>query len=54
MTIQEAMQECGPPAGAADDAWLYPARLGALPSMGTALLNLGPRSLTACVFVFNG
>ena len=52
MTIQEAMQQCGPPAGAANNAWLYPARLGA--PNGTALLNLGPETLTACVFAFNG
>jgi hypothetical protein len=52
MTIQEAMQACGPPAGAANNAWLYPARLGA--PNGTALLSLGPETLTACVFAFNG
>ena len=53
MTMQEAMQECGPPAGAANNAWLYPTSLSHS-SNGTAVFNLITESPVACVLVFNG
>ncbi len=53
MTMQEAMPECGPPAGAANNAWLYPTSLSHS-SNGAAMFNLLAESPTACVLVFNG
>jgi hypothetical protein len=52
MTMQEALQACGPAAGAANNAWLYPGTLNAV--NGTAVFNLGTEFPTACVLVFNG
>jgi hypothetical protein len=52
MTMQQAMQQCGPPAGAANNAWLFPA--GATFSNGKALFNVANETPTACVLVFNG
>ena len=53
MTMQEAMAECGPPAGAANNAWLYPTSLSHS-SNGTAGFSLLTETPTACVLVFNG
>lgn len=53
MTMQQAMQECGPPAGATQNAWLYPTSLSHS-SNGTATFNLVAESPVACVLVFNG
>jgi hypothetical protein len=52
LTMQQALQECGPAAGAANNAWLFPAT-GAL-SNGKARFNLAGETPTACVLVFNG
>ena len=52
MTMQQAMQQCGPGAGAANNAWLFPTT--ATFGNGKALFNVGPESPTACVLVFNG
>jgi hypothetical protein len=52
ITMQQALQACGPAAGAAKNAWLWPAAAGS--SNGTARFNLGPEGPTACVLAFNG
>jgi hypothetical protein len=52
ITMQEALQNCGPAAGAAKNAWLYPARLNAV--NGMAQFNLATEFPTACVLAFNG
>ena len=52
ITMQEALQACGPAAGAANNAWLWPAT--AAFSNGNAQFNVGPEIPTACVLVFNG
>jgi len=52
ITMQQALQECGPAAGAANNAWLWPAAANF--SNGTAQFELGPEGPTACVLVFNG
>jgi hypothetical protein len=51
ITMQEAMQACGPPAGAAKNAYFSPSTAEA---NGTALFNLGTEFPTACVLAFNG
>lgn len=53
MTMQEALQACGPAAGAAKNAWLWPAT-GTNFTNGQAQFNLGTELPTACVLVFNG
>jgi hypothetical protein len=55
MTMQEALEACGPAAGAAKNAWLWPAT-GTKFSNGQAQFNLTPTTEfpTACVLVFNG
>jgi hypothetical protein len=52
MTMQQALQQCGPGAGAANNAWLFPptAALG----NGKALFETAGEPSTACVLVFNG
>jgi hypothetical protein len=52
MTMQEALQACGPAAGAANNAWLWPAAANF--SNGQAQFNLASENPTACVLVFNG
>jgi hypothetical protein len=52
MTMQEALQVCGPAAGAAKNAWLFPATANY--SNGQAQFNLASETPTACVLVFNG
>jgi hypothetical protein len=52
MTMQQALQQCGPGAGAANNAWLFPPT--ATFGNGKALFSLGPEGPTACVLVFNG
>jgi hypothetical protein len=52
MTMQAALQKCGPAAGAAKNAWLWPATANF--SNGQAQFNLGPQNPSACVLVFNG
>jgi hypothetical protein len=52
MTMQEALQQCGPAAGAAKNAWLWAAT--ATYSNGKATFDLGLEFPTACVLVFNG
>jgi hypothetical protein len=52
MTMQEALQACGPAAGAAKNAWLFPAAANF--SNGQAQFNLASETPTACVLVFNG
>ncbi len=55
LTMQQALQACGPAAGAANNAWLRPPT--AALSNGTALFELGnpmAPTPTACVLVFNG
>jgi hypothetical protein len=51
-TMQDAMQKCGPPAGAAKNAWLWPPTANT--SNGTALIDFPSPTTTACVLVFNG
>jgi hypothetical protein len=50
MTMQEALQACGP--GAANNAWLWPTAANF--SNGQARFNLASEIPTACVLVFNG
>jgi hypothetical protein len=53
MTMQQALQKCGPAAGAAKNAWLWPAN--ALFSNGQAVFNVADTEFpTACVLAFNG
>jgi hypothetical protein len=52
MTMQEALQACGPAAGAAKNAWLFPATANF--SNGQAQFNLLSETPTACVLAFNG
>lgn len=52
LTMQQALQACGPPAGAANNAWLWHAN--AAFSNGNAQFNVGPDTPTACVLMFNG
>ena len=52
ITMQQALQACGPGAGAANNAWLFPG--AATFSNGKAGFNVGPEGPTACVLVFNG
>lgn len=52
MTMQQALQTCGPAAGAANNAWLWPAAANF--SNGIAQFNLASETPTACVLVFNG
>ena len=51
ITMQQAMQACGPPAGAAKNAYFSPSTAQA---NGTALFNLGTEFPTGCVLAFNG
>jgi hypothetical protein len=51
-TMQQAMQKCGPPAGAAKNAWLWPPTANT--SNGTALIDFPNPATPACVLVFNG
>ncbi|MEK6273366.1 MAG: hypothetical protein AABM42_12105 [Actinomycetota bacterium] len=52
ITMQQALQECGPAAGASKNAWLWPATANS--SNGTATFNLASEAVSACVLVFNG
>ena len=52
MTMQQALQQCGPGAGVANNAWLFPP--AATFANGKAGFNVGPEGPTACVLVFNG
>ena len=52
LTMMQAMQKCGPPAGAAKNAWLLPASSST--SNGTAQFDFPSPQRTACVLVFNG
>ena len=52
ITMQQALQECGPAAGAAKNAWLWPATAG-FPN-GDAQFDVAGQSPTSCVLVFNG
>jgi hypothetical protein len=52
ITMQEALQACGPAAGAAQNAWLWPTASNF--SNGKALFNFASQSAPACVLVFNG
>jgi hypothetical protein len=52
LTMQQALQACGPAAGAAKDAWLW--NPNAAFSNGKAQFNLASEFPTACVLVFNG
>jgi hypothetical protein len=52
ITMQQALQACGPAAGAAKNAWLWPATSSF--TNGEALFNLASEYPTACVLVFNG
>jgi hypothetical protein len=52
LTMQEALQECGPAAGPANNAWLHPPATNVV--NGTALFNLGTEFPNACVLAFNG
>ena len=52
ITMQEALAACGPAAGPAKNAWLWPAN--APFSNGNAQYNLGSETPTACVLAFNG
>ena len=51
--MQQALQECGPAAGAAKNAWLWHPLANF--ANGTALFDVGqPAPSTACVLAFNG
>jgi hypothetical protein len=52
ITMQQALQACGPAAGAAKNAWLWPTAANF--SNGQAQFNLASEFPTACVLVFNG
>jgi len=52
ITMQEALQRCGPAAGAAKNAWLWPAAANF--ANGQAIFSLASEFPTACVLVFNG
>jgi hypothetical protein len=52
ITMQAALEACGPAAGAANNAWLWPATANF--SNGQATFNLASEGPTACVLVFNG
>ena len=52
LTMMQAMQKCGPPAGAAKNAWLWPPTSST--SNGTAQFDFPSPGRTACVLAFNG
>jgi hypothetical protein len=52
ITMQDALQACGPAAGAANNAWLWHAN--AAFSNGNAQYNVASETPTACVLMFNG
>jgi hypothetical protein len=52
LTMQQALEACGPAAGAANNAWLWPANANF--TNGQAQFNLASETPTACVLVFNG
>jgi hypothetical protein len=52
ITMQAALQACGPAAGAANNAWLWPANANF--TNGQATFNLADQFPTACVLAFNG
>ena len=52
ITMQEALQACGPAAGAANNAWLW--HTNAAFSNGQGQFNLAAETPTACVLGFNG
>jgi hypothetical protein len=52
ITMQAALEACGPAAGASKNAWLWPATANF--SNGQATFNLASEGPTACVLVFNG
>jgi len=52
ITMQQAMQKCGPPAGAAKNAWLWPATSNFTNGGGT--VDFAGSLATSCVLVFNG
>ena len=52
ITMQAALQACGPAAGAANNAWLWPATANF--TNGQATFSLASQTPTACVLVFNG
>jgi hypothetical protein len=52
ITMMQAMQRCGPPAGAAKNAWLWPPT--ATTSNGTAHFDFPSPQRSACVLAFNG
>jgi hypothetical protein len=51
ITMQQAMQACGPPAGTAKNAYFSHSTAEA---NGSALFNVGTEFPTACVLAFNG
>ena len=52
ITMQAALQACGPAAGAANNAWLWPANANFSNGQGT--FSVANQTPTACVLVFNG
>ena len=60
LTMKQALQKCGPPAGAAKNAWLWP--VNSLTSNGTAQFCCGgtrppgptDKMVKGCMLVFNG
>jgi hypothetical protein len=52
ITLQQALQACGPAAGAANNAWLWPEAANF--TNGQATFSLASQTPTACVLVFNG